>query len=339
MKTDSELTKDLDAKQYVESYLENGQGDLKWQDIVKSIISLVFKEVSSVAGIMISIICTAVLCSLLKNLENAFSNESISNVAFYACYLVVIMLLSKSFIISVDVCKNLINTISDFCAALLPVIASTIGIAGGFTQMASLYLIILAAVITIPRIYSVIIIPLVLMSVVMEFANNISKEHKISNLCSLLKQSTIYIQGIILTVFIGILTIRGITSSTLDAVTLKSAKFAIDNFVPIVGKTFSDAISSAAGYSLLIKNALSSVGLIIILLLMAYPIIKIILMIFIYKISAALIEPISDSRITKSISVAGDGMVIILSCALSISFMFFILIAIMASSGRYVIGG
>lgn len=205
--------------------------------------------------------------------------------------------------------------------------------------MASLDPIILAAVITIPRIYSVIIIPLVLMSVVMEFANNISKEHKISNLCSLLKQSTIYIQGIILTVFIGILTIRGITSSTLDAVTLKSAKFAIDNFVPIVGKTFSDAISSAAGYSLLIKNALSSVGLIIILLLMAYPIIKIILMIFIYKISAALIEPISDSRITKSISVAGDGMVIILSCALSISFMFFILIAIMASSGRYVIGG
>ncbi|MGL5086919.1 MAG: stage III sporulation protein AE, partial [Clostridium sp.] len=177
------------------------------------------------------------------------------------------------------------------------------------------------------------------MSFVLQFANNISTEHKIDNFCKLLKQITLWLQGIILTVFIGLLTVRGITSSTIDAVTLKTAKFAIDNFVPIVGKSFSDAISAVAGYSLIIKNAISSIGLIVIILLMLYPVLKLILMAFVYKVSAALIEPISDKRITNSIAAAGDALILIMSCVLSISLMFFILLGIMASAGKYVIGG
>ncbi|NRZ60565.1 hypothetical protein DZE42_003704 [Clostridium beijerinckii] len=60
---------------------------------------------------------------------------------------------------------------------------------------------------------------------------------------------------------------------------------------------------------------------------------------FIYKLSAALIEPISDSRITKSLEAAGSSMMLIISCVLTVSFMFFILIGIMASTGRFIVGG
>ena len=191
----------------------------------------------------------------------------------------------------------------------------------------------------IPKVYSNIVIPMILMSFVLEFANNLSIDHKITNLCKLLKQVIIWFQGIIVTIFIGLLTIRGITSTTIDAVTLKTAKFAIDNFIPIVGKTFSDAITSVAGYSLIIKNAISSIGLVVIIIILLHPLIKLILITFIYKLSAALIEPISDSRITKSLEAAGNSMVLITSCVLTVSIIFFILIAIMASSGRFIVGG
>lgn len=214
-----------------------------------------------------------------------------------------------------------------------------IGLAGGFSQAVALDPFVLGSVILIPKIYTNIIIPLILMEFVLEFANNLSEEHKISSLCGLVKQCIIWLQGIILTAFIALLTIRGITSSTLDAVTLKTAKFAIDNFIPIVGKTFSDAIASVAGYSLIIKNAISSIGLLVIVLILLYPIIKLMMITFIYKLSAALIEPISDSRITKSLEAAGSSMVLIISCVLTISLIFFILIAIMAQAGSFVVGG
>lgn len=339
MKTDVELMNGLDPVEYFKSYLKNGQGNLSFSDVSGAIVSFLFKEVKTVLSLSLSIIVIAILCTLIKNLQASFSNESISNVAFYACYCMLIVILSRSFLVSITIATDVITKISDFMAALLPILVIMLGAAGGLTQAATMDPIILGATLIIPRIYLNIIIPLILMSFVLQFANNMSSEHKIDNLCKLLKQSTLWLQGIILTVFIGLLTVRGITSSTIDAVTLKTAKFAIDNFIPIVGKAISDSISSVAGYSLLIKNAVSSIGLIVIILLMLYPVLKLILMAFVYKLSAAVIEPISDKRITSSIAAVGESLILIMSCVVSVSLMFFILLAIMASAGKYVIGG
>ncbi|MBB6625178.1 stage III sporulation protein AE [Clostridium gasigenes] len=339
MKSDVELMNELDPIEYFKSYLESGQGNLSFEKVGGAIVSFLFKEVKTVLSLSISIVVIAIICSLLKNLQASFSNESISNIAFYACYCMLIVILSKSFLVSLTIATDVITKISDFMSALLPILVIMLGSAGGFTQAATMDPIILGATLIIPRIYLNVIIPLILMSFVLQFANNMSSEHKIDNLCKLLKQITLWLQGIILTVFIGLLTVRGITSSTIDAVTLKTAKFAIDNFIPIVGKSFSDAIAAVAGYSLIIKNAISSIGLIVIILLMLYPVLKLILLALVYKLSAALIEPISDKRITSSINAAGESLILIMSCVLSVSLMFFILLAIMASAGKFVIGG
>ncbi|MDB1947718.1 stage III sporulation protein AE [Clostridium tertium] len=339
MKSDIEIMNDLDPVEYIKGYIKNGEGNLSFKTISDAVISFLFKEVKTVLALSISIIAIAIICSLLKNLQTAFSNEGISNIAFFACYALLIVILSKSFIVSINIATDIIKDLSDFMVAILPVLVMMIGTVGGFTQAATMDPIVVGATLIIPRIYTTVIIPLILITFVLEFANNISTEHKISNLCKLTKQITIWLQGIILTIFIGLLTVRGITSSTIDAVTLKTAKFAIDNFIPIVGKAFSDAIASVAGYSLIIKNAVSSVGLIIIILMMLYPIIKLVLISFVYKLTAAVIEPISDKRITSSIAAAGDSLILIMSCVLSVSLMFFILLGIMASAGKFVIGG
>lgn len=339
MKSDIEIMNDLDPVEYIKGYIKNGEGNLSFKTISDAVISFLFKEVKTVLALSISIIAIAIICSLLKNLQTSFSNEGISNIAFFACYALLIVILSKSFIVSINIATDIIKDLSDFMVAILPVLVMMIGTVGGFTQAATMDPIVVGATLIIPRIYITVIIPLILITFVLEFANNISTEHKISNLCKLTKQITIWLQGIILTIFIGLLTVRGITSSTIDAVTLKTAKFAIDNFIPIVGKAFSDAIASVAGYSLIIKNAVSSVGLIIIILMMLYPIIKLVLISFVYKLTAAVIEPISDKRITSSIAAAGDSLILIMSCVLSVSLMFFILLGIMASAGKFVIGG
>ncbi len=339
MKSDIEIMNDLDPVEYIKGYIKNGEGNLSFKTISDAVISFLFKEVKTVLALSISIIAIAIICSLLKNLQTSFSNEGISNIAFFACYALLIVILSKSFIVSINIATDIIKDLSDFMVAILPVLVMMIGTVGGFTQAATMDPIVVGATLIIPRIYTTVIIPLILITFVLEFANNISTEHKISNLCKLTKQITIWLQGIILTIFIGLLTVRGITSSTIDAVTLKTAKFAIDNFIPIVGKAFSDAIASVAGYSLIIKNAVSSVGLIIIILMMLYPIIKLVLISFVYKLTAAVIEPISDKRITSSIAAAGDSLILIMACVLSVSLMFFILLGNMASAGKFVIGG
>lgn len=339
MKSDVELMNELDPVSYIQSYIENGEGNLSVSTVISAVVSLFFKEVKTVLSLAFSIVVIGIICSLFKNLQSSFSSEGISQIAFFACYAILIILLSKTFIISLSLAKDVIVQIATFMDKVLPLLAALLIASGGLTQAATMDPIILGATILIPKIYLNIIIPLILITFVLQFANNISTEPKLSNLCGLIKKSTVWIQGFIITVFIGVLTIRGISSSTIDAVTLKTTKFTIDNFIPIVGKSLSDAISSVAGYSLIIKNAIGSIGLIVIILIIIYPIIKIVLSSLIFKLSAALLEPITDKRITSSIAAAGESLILIMSCVLCVSLMFFVLIAIMISAGKFVVGG
>ena len=339
MKSDFELINDLDPISYIKNYITTGKGNLSFSKICDAVISLLFKEVKTVLSMCITIVVIGIICSLIKNLQSAFSSDSISEIAFYACYALMIIVLTRTFIISLDLAKDIITEISGFMSKLLPILVVMLGVAGGFTESATMDPIVLGTTIIIPKIYLNIILPLILVTFVLQFTNNISTEPKISNLYSLVKSAVLWIQGLILTVYIGLLTVRGITASTIDAVTLKTAKFTIDNFIPIVGKTFSDAITSVAGYSLIIKNAIGSVGLIVLILIIIYPIIKIFLSSIILKISSSLLEPIADKRITKAVFSAGDALVLILSSVLCVSLMFFVLIAMMVSAGKFVIGG
>ena len=339
MKSNFELINDLDPVSYIKNYISTGKGNLSFSKICDAAFSLLFKEVKTVLSMCIIIVVIGIICSLIKNLQSAFSSESISEIAFYACYALMIIVLTRTFIISLDLAKDIITQISGFMSKLLPILVVMLGVAGGFTESATMDPIVLGTTIIIPKIYLNIILPLILITFVLQFTNNISTEPKISNLCSLVKSSVLWIQGLILTVYIGLLTVRGITASTIDAVTLKTAKFTIDNFIPIVGKTFSDAIASVAGYSLIIKNAIGSVGLLVLILIILYPIIKKFLSSIILKISSSLLEPIADKRITKAVFSAGDSLILILSSVLCVSLMFFVLISIMISAGKFVVGG
>jgi len=339
MKTKYEILNDIDIKAYVKDYMKNGDGKLSTKKIFKALMSYGFREVIACGKLMYMIIIICIICALINNLENAFSNGNLSNIAYFACYSLLIILISRTFYIGVSIVREAIKDMTDFMAALMPVLLILLASVGGFSQAAVMDPIIIGVINISARIFVNLIIPIIGLSFVIQFVNNISQEYKVDNLSKLLNKSALWIQGIIMTIFIGTVTIRSMATATIDAVTEKTAKFAVDSFIPIVGKSLSDAISTVAGYSLLLKNALSSIGLIILIAILIFPVIKIVVMAFIYKLTAALIEPISDSRLVKCIASAGDSLILINSCLISVSVMFFIIISIIASAGRSILGG
>ena len=339
MKTQDELLNDMDPREYVSSFLKTGDGKFSMEKVTRGIITYGLREVASSLKLMGIIIIIAIICALLNNLQSAFSNETISNIAFFACYSLLIIIMAKSFYIGVEVAKVTITKMMDFMAALMPVLMVLLASLGGFTEATVLDPIIIGTITISAKIFAELIIPIICMSFVLQFVNSISEEFKINKLTKLLNQIALWIQGIVMTLFIGIITIRGISSKTIDQVAAKTAKYAVDNFVPIVGKSLSDAVSTVAGYSLLLKNALSSIGLVIIVIVIMFPVIKLLIMALIYKLTAALIEPISDSRLVDCISAAGDSLILIMSCVISVSVMFFIMISIIASAGKMAVGG
>lgn len=338
MKTQNEVLQGLDAKDFVKEFMKTGDGKFSTVKISKAVVAYLFKEVTATFKTMSILIIMAIICALLNNLHKSFSDDGLSSIAYFACFALIIVLVSKGFYDAVGVAKATMTKTADFMSALIPVLMMLIASVGGFAEAAVMDPIIIAAINISIRLYVDIIIPLIFMTFVLQFVNSLTDEFKIEKLTKLLNQIALWSQGILVTIFIGIITIRGITSKTIDQVTVKTAKYAVDNLVPFVGKAFSDAISTVAGYSLLLKNALSGLGLVIILAITIFPIIKILIMALLYKLTAALIEPISDSKIVNCISSVGDSLMLVMSCVISISLMFFIMVSIIASAGKMMIG-
>ena len=339
IKTKYELLNEVDAKTYVNDYLKTGDSKISVKKVANALITYMFRELGASMNILASIVLIAIICSLLTNLQRAFTNEGLSNIAYFACYSILIIILAKCFYIGVDAARSTISEMTNFMNALMPILIMLLASVGGIAQAATLDPIIIGTITLSANIFMNFIIPIICLAFVLQFVNNMSEEYKIDKLTSLLNQIVIWSQGLIMTLFIGIVTVRGITSTTIDQVTARTAKFAVDTFVPVVGKSLSDAVSTVAGYSLLLKNSISSLGLVIIVVIMLFPVIKLLIMALMFKLTAALIEPVSDSRLVNCISSAGGSMILITSCLICVSVMFFIIIAIIASAGKIALGG
>ncbi|BDR86917.1 stage III sporulation protein AE [Clostridium tetani] len=339
MKSEYEILNDMNVRKYIESSMKTGEGDISIKKIGKALVGFLFKELETSIKLMSIIVIIAIICTLITNLEMAFSNESLSNIAYFACYSLLIVIMARSFYLGVDLARVTIERMSNFMLILIPVLIMILFSVGGVAEAAVMDPVIIVSINVASKIFAKILIPLISMVFVLQFVNNITEEYKIDKLTKLLNQIALWGQGILMTVFIGIMTIRGITSKTLDKVVAKTAKYAVDNFIPVVGKCLSDAVSTMAGYSVLLKDAISGLGLIMLIVMVSFPTIKLLINAFVYKLTAALIEPIGDKRLINSISSAGDSLILISSCVICVSIMFFIMISIIAAAGKVAIGG
>lgn len=331
-----EILKDVDIGTYVKSYMKNGSGGISFSKLIKAVLAYSVRDIISSIKLISMLIIICIICALLTNFQKAFSSEGVTNIAYFACYSVIIMIISKSFYTGVTLARGSIEDISNMMNVLIPALLALLAGTGNVIQSAALDPVILIAISISTTIFKDILIPIIIMSFVLQFVNNLSKDYKIDQLSKLLNQIVMWIQGIVMTIFIGIITIRGINSKSIDEVTAKTAKFAVDNFVPIVGKALSDAVSTVAGYSTLLKNAVGTIGLIILVVMMLFPVIKILILAFMHKLTAALVQPISDERIVKCIASAGDTLILIASCLIGVSVMFFIMVSIIIAAGKAV---
>ena len=110
----------------------------------------------------------------------------------------------------------------------------------------------------------------------------------------------------------------------MTGVTAKTTKAAVSNFIPVVGKILGDAVDTVMGCSIILKNALGVVGVIIIIGICVVPIFKLITLMTMYYLRSALCQPIADAKIVKLLSNMGDTFKLLLAILCSVSVMLII---------------
>lgn len=323
----------IDMKQFILNVIK-GENTITFYDLMGGSSKFLFREVIANWVLLSQIIILAIICAILNNLQSAFENEVVGKLAYNVCYLVIIGITIKSFMIAINIGKETVDLMVSFMQALMPVLLTMLMAIGGITTSAFFSPILLGAIGFVGTLIKTLILPMILFSAVLSIVNNLSSKIQVTRLAGLLKQSAALILGFILTAFVGIISIQGIAASTVDGVTIRTAKFAVDKFVPIVGSFLSDAMDTVVSCSLLVKNAIGAIGLISIFILCLMPMIKIIALIIIYKLCAALIEPISENGLVDCLTSMSSSLILLFATVTSVAIMFFITITIIVGAGN-----
>ncbi|MFZ5633639.1 MAG: stage III sporulation protein AE [Bacillota bacterium] len=324
---------DVNFKELVYKIARN-EISFKPQDIAKNVTAYVFREVVANSSLLGKLIILAIICAVLQNLTSAFDRGSTGQLSYMVTYLVLVTLAIGSFTLAVEAGREAVDRMVTFMQAILPVLLTLLVAVGGFTAAAIYQPGLFVSITLIATIIRNVILPLILFSAILGLVSNLSPKFKVSNLAGLFKTVAMGLLGLMSTVFMGLLSIQGVAGAVGDSVVLRTAKFATDAFVPVVGGMFSDALEAIVSSSLLIKNALGIAGVIVVLYVMLMPLLKIFCLAFIYKLAGALIQPVEDGQMVSCLNDLGNSLILVFAVVATAGLLFFFAMTILVAVGN-----
>lgn len=327
-----QIIPEFDPNKLIED-LAKGNLQFDSQSIFKRAFGFFMKEVNSNIVTIIKVIIIGILCAMLKNLQDNFGGTA-SDIAFYACYLLMVSVIIVGFRDAIEIGQKAIFDMVVFMQALIPVLISMMVSNGNVVSSSMLYPIIMLVTEIAGSFLGTVMIPIVFLIAVLSIVSNISDKIQLSRLSGFIKTISVWTMGVILTAFVSVVTIETSLSATIDGITGKTVKFAFSKSIPVVGQILSDAVETVMGCSLVIKNSVGVVGMILILGIVLAPLIKILAVTLIYKFAAALVEPIADARMVKCLSDIGGTLTLLFAIVVSVSFMFIVAITAVVKAGN-----
>jgi len=284
--------------------------------------------------ILVTIVLLSIFSMILETLQSAFERKQVSKVAYSICFMVILVLAINSFHVAINYATEAITGMIDFMMAMVPLLFTLLASMGNVATVSVTHPLVVFMVHTVGTLVHTVVFPLLFFSAVLHIVSTLSDKYKLTQLGNLLRMISMSLLGILLTVFLGVISIKGIAGSVVDGVTLRTAKYLTGNFVPVVGKVFADATDTVISASLLVKNSIGLVGVIILLFLCAFPAIKILVLALIFNLSAAVMQPLGDTPIVTCLDTIGKSMIYVFAALAAVGLMFFLAITIMLTAGN-----
>lgn len=314
--------------------LLTNDNDFSIKEWLLGFVSFFLHELIAHGKLMGMLILLTVFSLVLVHLQQAFEKYSISKTAYAVTYMVLVIIALNSFYVAMELAESAISTMSHFMVSLLPLLLVLMATVGSVTSVALFHPFILFMVHSTGLFVQYVILPLLLLSTLLSIVSTMTDHYKVSKLASFLRNTAVGCLGIILTVFLGVLSVQGATAAVADGIAVKTAKFVAGNFIPVVGRMFTDAADTVMGASLLLKNTVGAIGLLILLIICIFPAIKVLAISIIYTLSSAILQPLGGGPVVECLTIIGKNILFIFAALAAVTLMFFLSITIIVISGN-----
>lgn len=282
------------------------------------------------------ILLLTVLGALLGRLSESFGDDKggVIQISQMAVMSAVILVALHSFAVALAEVNGLVGGLVHLMESLIPLLIILMAGSGAIVSAGILHPLMIGTMNIVAVLIKSWVLPLILLATVVDLLGNWLPRFSLKNLGILLRQTGLILLSGLMTLFLGVMAVEGGAGSVADGVTLRTSKFLASTFVPVVGKIFSDAMEAVFGSSLLLKNALTMAGALGIIVMVAFPIIKLIIMMFLYRVGAAATQTLEVQGVTETLGTMSTALGWLIGITGGVALMFFLVITVVATASN-----
>lgn len=298
-------------------------------DFLSSIWESIKSGFTKPLTMLLSCIGIILLCALLNSLKSSFHNQSyehVFSVVSVICISSAIILPIANLIISIS---SLIKQVSNFLLSFIPVYVGIITASGKPISATAYSTAIIGVVQVISRISATVFVPLLGIYLAFCLIGSASHEINVEGIAKTVKTTVIVALSFLMTIFVGLLTVQGTVAASADTVALKTAKFAVSAFLPVVGSAISEALSSVQGFLGVIKSTVGGFGIIAVIAAFVPSIVSLLMMQFSLSIASGVSDALSTEKITSLLRSAQSVLSLILGITITFGVLLIVSLGVM----------
>lgn len=303
-----------------------GEYFTNYTSIFSGIISIFFVDLKEYLPFLFSILAIGILSNLMK--EFGSDKGSTKDIVHFVCFSFMTIVILVVFKDVLGVTSKTINIILKQIKIIFPILIVLLSSIGSFSAI-SIYNPLVAVLTTIVTfVFDKLLYPMFIILFVFTIIGSLTETVKIDKFKGFLSSSFKWIVGIVFTLFTGFLSVQGISAGRYDSVSIKATKFAVKSYIPIIGSYISEGMDFVVLGSVLVKNTIGLVGILIIFLSIIAPVVSILVLKLGLQLCSAILELSGSNRMSNFVGSCSKILIYPIVIILAIAFMYTITIAL-----------
>lgn len=310
-------------KEFLEE-LVRGEILTEFDSVFSAIFAIIKSNFASILSPILLILVIMLLATVFKSVRSKVAESEVASAIFFICYAIITTIICSIITSIISSATAAISKMKNQCDVSFPIVLMLMNTIGGGSSVKAYKPMVLLLSNFVSNVFIKILLPIVTTVFVLGLIGAISKKSKLTGFIDFFNSSFKWIIGLVFTIYIGFMSIQGITASAADGISIKTAKYAIKNYVPMLGGYISDGFELARAGALIVKNALGFSGIFAISTIVLGPILMICSVQLSLKLIIGIVEPVSDGKSKQILSVASKSLSMLLTVVIGVFMMYFV---------------
>lgn len=311
----------------------SGKTELNFSNISSAFFSLLSSYIVSILPLFCAILGIGILSSIIT--QTSYSKDkTIADIIHFVCYGIIITLVFSSTAKVIIITSQTISSLREQMEIGFPILLTLMTAIGSSVSVGVYQPVVAILSGSLMTIFSNFILPLFVFCLVFTVVGNLSNDIKLNKFSSLFQNIFKWSIGLVFTLFSAFLVVQGVTAGSFDGLSVRTTKYAIKSYVPFVGLYLADGLNLILTSSILIKNSVGMVGLILLIITMLSPILNILILKLCLSLTSSILEPICDKRVCNFLSSTSKCLSMLIATICCAGFAYLITVGLIMCTGN-----